>query len=318
MDLRSIRYFVEIAAIGSITRAADKLRVAQSALSRHMRILEEELGVQLLIREARGVRATEAGLQFLDHCQRAMRELALARDELRAHKEAPSGNVVLGITPTIGPLLLPGLIEHMEQQCPAVRLRIVEGHSPALADSLLLGDIDVAVLMNPPAGRTLAVRPLVSEPIVVMMPAERRKAGNLFTLAELARTPLILTTASRELLENRLRRIGAKPIVKIEVGAIETIRRLLMRGIGATVLPISTFREDTLAGRIAAFPIADKSFQRTLYLAYPGEHRSRAALAAISTILAAETSALAELGMFDPSFDQKRQQNARSSVSPRL
>ena len=84
MDLRGIRYFVQIAELGSITRAAQHLRVAQPALSRHIHALEEELGVPLLVRLPRGVRLTTAGRQFLDHCQRILRELGRAQDELRS------------------------------------------------------------------------------------------------------------------------------------------------------------------------------------------------------------------------------------------
>jgi DNA-binding transcriptional LysR family regulator len=83
MDLRSISYFVKIANVGSITGAAEQLGVAQSALSRHVRSVEDELGMPLLVRGPRGVRLTGAGLQFLERCQRVIREITLAKEELR-------------------------------------------------------------------------------------------------------------------------------------------------------------------------------------------------------------------------------------------
>lgn len=85
MDLRSIKYFVRIADLGSITRAADHLGVAQPALTRHVRGIEDELGMQLLVRLPRGVRLTGAGRQFFEHCQRVLREFARLKEELRAN-----------------------------------------------------------------------------------------------------------------------------------------------------------------------------------------------------------------------------------------
>src|SRR5688500_9498011 len=129
VDLRSIRYFVQIADMGSITRASEHLGIAQPALSRHVRSIEEELGTQLLVRLPRGVRLTGAGSQFLDHCRRIVRELGRARDELRTASEVPRGRVTLGLSPTTGPLLLPGVLERVRRQLPEVSLKVVEGFS---------------------------------------------------------------------------------------------------------------------------------------------------------------------------------------------
>lgn len=318
MDLRSIAYFVKIATLGSITRAADQLGVAQSALSRRVRIIEDELGMQLLMRAPRGIRMTRAGLQFLGHCQRVIRELTLVKEELRVRKEVPRGNVALGMSPTIGPLLLPGSIERAHQQCPDVRLRIVEGYSPTLFDALLAGHLDLAVLMNPPATRALTLRPLVSEPMVVLTPRQSGNARRFYTLAELAKTPLIVTAGSREIIEDQLRRIDAKPNIQIEISAIEPIRRMLLRGIGVTALPVSTFHDDIVAGSITAYPIVDGNFQRTLYIAYPAEGRPSAAVEEILQILVAETNALIDLGTFNvPILHQIRQQTKRTMSQPK-
>ena len=299
MDLRGIRYFVQIANAGSITLAAAQLGIAQSALSRHVRIIESDLGAPLLVREPRGIRLTVAGMQFLERCQRVLREITLAREELRSHREVPRGNVVLGMPPTLGPLLLPGSIERARQNCPQVALKIVEGYSTNLFDALLAGHIDLAILMDPPVSRAITLRPLVSEPIVVLMSAKARDARRFFTMEELAKTPLIVTAAVRGIIEEQLRRVGAKPIIEIELGAIEAIRRLLLRGIGVSVVPVSVFHDDIRAGRLVAYPIADGDFRRMLYLAQSIERKYSAAVDEISRILEAETNALIGLGAFE-------------------
>src|SRR5438094_6396066 len=94
MQLRSIQYFVQVADEGSITRTADKIGIAQPALTRHVKQLEAELGIQLLMRLPRGVRLTSAGREFLDHARRIMLEVARAREHVRGKAQSPRGTVV--------------------------------------------------------------------------------------------------------------------------------------------------------------------------------------------------------------------------------
>ena len=298
MDLRSIRYFVQIADLGSITRASQHLGIAQPALSRHMRSIEEELGTQLLVRLPRGVRLTGAGLQFLDHCRRIVRELGRARDELRSTSEVPKGRVILGLSPTTGPMLLPGVMERVRRQCPQVALKVVEGFSSQLYDNLLTGRIDLAVLTSPAPSRALRLLPLISEPIVVLTPSEPHGARRFYTLPELSRTPVVTTEAIRSIVDEQLARYGARLSVTAEVDAVEAIRRLLLRGIGPAIMPLSTFHEDITAGRIAAFQIADATVHRILMLGLPAERRVAAAVDEVAQVLTAETNHLFDLGLF--------------------
>lgn len=298
MDLRSIRYFVQVAELGSITRAADQLGIAQPALSRHMRSIENDLGTQLLTRLPRGVHLTVAGRQFLDHCRRMLRELDRAREELRDRSAVPSGRVILGLSPTIGPLLLPGVIERVRRQCPQITLKIVEWFSTQLYDALLTGRVDVAVLTNAPPSRALKLTPLISEPIVVLSRPQTRGARRFYTLAELSKTPVVTSEAIRNIVEEQISRYGARLNVEAEIDAIEAIRQLLLRGVGPVVMPVSTFHADIKAGRIAAFQIADGNVHRILALAHRAERRVPAALDEIAQVVAGETNTLFDAGVF--------------------
>ena len=298
MDLRSVRYFVQIADCGSITRAAANLRVAQPALSRQLRAMEEELGMPLLVRLPRGVRLTAAGRQFLDHCRRALRELDRGREELRANRDSPRGQVILGVSPTLGPLLVPGVVERVRRQCPQVALKIVEHFSTLLFDGLLTGRIDVALLTNPSVTRALRFTSLISEPIVVLAAPQPRDARRFYTLAELSRTPVIVTEAIRAIVDDQIGRYGARLNVDFEVNAVEAIGQLLLRGVGPAVMPISTFHAEIASGRVVAFPIADVNVQRSLMLAHPVERRLSAATDEISQIVTIEMNALSDQGVF--------------------
>jgi len=220
MDLRSIRYFVQIAELGSITRASQHLGIAQPALSRHVKSVEDELGTQLLVRLPRGMRLTGAGLQFLDHCRRIVRELSRAQGELRTGPEVPRGRVTLGLSPTTGPMLLPGVLERVRRQCPQITLKVVEGFSTQLFDSLLTGRVDLAVLTNPAASRALRLLPLLSEPIVVLGSPQPRGPRRFYTLPELSKTPVVTTEAIRSIVDEQLARYGARLHVEAEVDAV--------------------------------------------------------------------------------------------------
>lgn len=298
MDLRSLRYFVQIAESGSITRAAEQLDIAQPALTRQIQGIEEELGSQLLVRLPRGVRLTVAGRQFLDHCRKIVRELDHAREELRDRSEVPSGRVILGLSPTVGPLLLPGVVDRVRRQCPQITLKIVEWFSTQLYDALLTGRVDVAVLTNAPPSRALKLTPLISEPIAVLTPPQPRSTRRFYTLAELSRTPIVTSEAIRHIVEEQIGRSGWRLNVEAEIDAIEAIRQLLLRGMGTVIMPVSAFHSDIEAGRVAAFQIADATVHRMLALAYPTERKLPAAIDEISRVVVGEMNALFDAGVF--------------------
>lgn len=298
MDLRGIRYFVQIAELGSMTRAAQHLRVAQPALSRHIRVLEKELGVALMVRLPRGVRLTTAGRQFLDRCQRILRELGRAQDELRSGSATAQGQVILGVSPTTGPMLLPGMVERMRRQCPQISLKVVEGFSNQLYDWLLAGRADVAILTNPSNSRAMRVTALNSEPIVVVAQRQAGVARRFITAAELARTAVVSTEAIRIIVDEQLQRHDARVRVEAEIDSVEAIRRLVLRGTSMALMPVSTFHEDLAARRLVAWPIVDANIHRILTLAQRAERRPSAAIDEVAQIVAAEVRALGDDGIF--------------------
>jgi LysR family nitrogen assimilation transcriptional regulator len=317
VDLRGIRYFIEIADLGSITRAADRLGIAQPALSRHLRGIEDELGIQLLVRLPRGVQLTDGGRQFLDHSRRLVREFSRLKDEVRARKELPRGRLVLGMPPTVGTLLLPATVERMRRQYPHVALKIVEGSSVTLYDALLTGRIDMAVLTNPPASRALTVTPLVSEPIVVLAVLQPRGTHRFFTLAELAKTPTIVTPAIRTIVERQLYRLGARLNIEVEMDSVAAIRQLVLRGAGVTVMPVSTFHEDIRGGRIAVYPIADANIHRMLSVGVAADRRRSAAFDEVTSIVTEETNRLLDRGTFDvPAASTRHEGRSRPTRRP--
>jgi len=298
MELRSIQYFVQVADEGSITRTAEKIGIAQPALSRHIQHLEEELGTQLLTRLPRGVRLTTSGRDFLDHARAIVLDVTRASEQVRGKARAARGTVVMGTSPTVAPLLLPGCVARARDQCPGVTLKVIEGFSPQLLDALLTGRLQVAVMTNPPRTTSLAMTPLCSEPLAVVARPGGRGTRRAFSLPELRATPFFLTAGIRTLLEQQLEAFGVQLRIAAEVDSVEAIRRLLLAGIGPSIMPVSAFHDEIRAGRLAVSPIEGANLHRILVLARPADETRSAAIAEIEHIVRAEMARLLEAGVF--------------------
>jgi LysR family nitrogen assimilation transcriptional regulator len=319
MELRSIQYFLQIADEGSITRAAQKIGVAQPALTRHVQQLEAELGTQLLLRLPRGVRLTTAGRDFLEYARRIVLEVARAKEHVHGSDATPRGRVVIGTSPTLAPLLLPGCIARTRQQCPMIALQVIEGFSPQLLDALLTGRLDVAVMTNPPQSRALSLTPLFSEPLVVLAPPGARGTIRPFSVVELSRTPIIVSAGMRAVIDEQLASFGAQLKIEAEVDSVEAIRRLVVAGMGTTVMPVSAFHAEIAAGSAVAYTVEGANLHRLLVLARPVAKTRSAAIDEIERIVRAGMTALHEEGLFrlpilagmaDPHRRQPRRRDA--------
>jgi DNA-binding transcriptional LysR family regulator len=217
--------------------------------------------------------------------------------------------VVLGTSPTLAPLLLPGCVARARTECPSVTLKVVEEFSTQLFDDLLSAKVDVAVLTNPPHSRSLAMSPLLAEPIVVFAGVAERGMKRGYSLTELRRTPVIVTSAIRALVDRQLARFGAQLAIEAEIDSVEAIRRMVLTGAGVTVLPVSTFHDDIVAGRCAAYPIDDTNLHRMLVLAHAGPPQGGAAVDEVLRLVRTEIDRLAQREVFNlpaPGRERKR------------
>ena len=298
MDLRPIQYFVRVADLGSLTRAALHLHVAQPALSRHIRRLEDEMGVALFSRSSRGVRLTDAGLKLYEHAQRILRDVERTRDEIRAMGGTPSGRVVLGVPPTVCPVLVPRLIGRVRRETPGVDLKIMEGFSTQLQDWLLQDRVDAVVMTDTTPSRLVATTKLVDEDIVLAQASGHRPRPHTVTGAELSRTPLIMTDPLRLIIEPALERAGIRLHVETELNAIETIRLMVHQRLGATLMPYSVVQADCRAGLIEARVVVEPQLRRTLVYATRANRRPAVALQELERAVRAEMMALDQEGSF--------------------
>ena len=149
MDLRELHYLLALAEEKSISRAAERLFMAQSSLSQFLSTTESHLGYKLFIRTSSGIRPTEPGKRMIRFAQDTLAEFHRAKDEIQDIGNLKGGHVILGISSFRGSFLLPPVLQAFQQKYPGVRVQIVEENSLALEQLLLTGKIDLALLVMP-------------------------------------------------------------------------------------------------------------------------------------------------------------------------
>ncbi len=241
MDLKQLEYFVRVAELGSFTRAASVLGVVQPALSRQIRLLEKELGQQLLARTGHGVTANEAGRRLLEHARGILHQVRRAREDLGRVQGALAARVAVGLSPSVGRILTVPLTRELRSRLPHATLSINEGLTVALREWLLAGSLDIALLYDPEPSAELEIQPLLDEELYLVSPrTPRQPAGGEIGLKAIAALPLVLPSppnALRMLVESQLALLGCKPSVGFEIDAYTAMLDLVAEGVGHSVLP---------------------------------------------------------------------------------
>jgi LysR family transcriptional regulator, nitrogen assimilation regulatory protein len=310
MELRSLHYFVRIAELGSITRAAAHLHVAQPALTRHVQRLEDELNVALFTRANRGVRLTEAGQKLLDGATRILRDIERTGDEIRAQDAHPSGKIVLGITPTLCPVLVPELFARMRRDYPMIELKVMHAGMVRLEEFVIDGRVDIALLSELSRSRLIqSTRVAEEEMVLVTRPGAR--AGGSVGGDELQRTPLILGDGLRAAMDALLAGHGVELSVDTELNDHETIRLMVQQGAGATILPLSAVSRECARGLLEAHRITERGVFRILALGVRASRNASLAREAVARTIRAMVEAMDDGGRL--TIVAKRPASRRSS-----
>ncbi len=267
MELKSIKFFMAVATVGNITRAAQELGIVQPALTRHINQLEEEFGVRLFSRLPRGVQLTTAGREFLEYCRRIVDEVERARHELTAQGSHPRGLIALGSTTTLARVLMPTVLGKSMMELPQVSLRVVEGRSVRLHEQLLTGALDIAILTNPLGSYQLSMQPLLSEPLCLVGRPEVMPRKKTLLAGDLTQCPLVITPGMLSLVRGAQKKSRQSLKLLAEVESIETIRSLLLSESATSVVPPTAFWEDLQTGRLMAIPLRPPIPERMLVLA---------------------------------------------------
>ena len=280
MNLKQLEYFVQVAELGSFSKAAVVLDIAQPALSRQVRSLETELHQQLFLRNGRGVTLTDAGKRLFDHSVAVLQLMAHAREDLGASRDEPVGRVTIGLPPSMGRQLTLPLIDRFKKELPSARLAIVEGLSTHIVEWVTTGRIDIGLVYNPEAQPGLEITPLLQEQLglVSHAPKGKRKRAALppLPMKELSRYPLIVPErihAMRRLLDTQAALAGIKLDIAWEVSSVPSIIDLVCAGYGYAVLTASGVAASARAGELVTRRLVDPTPVSVLCLAISAHRR---------------------------------------------
>jgi len=281
MNLKQLEYFVQVAELGSFSKAAVVLDIAQPALSRQVRALEIELHETLLLRNGRGVTLTEAGQRLFEHSVGILQQVALALEDLGERRDAPVGRITIGLPPSMSRQLTLPLVEGFRHQLPQARLAIVEGLSTHIAEWITTGHVDMGLMYNPDAQPSLAIRPVLEERLCLVEAVRGSqgvtgKADATLPLRELSRYALIVPERqhlSRRLLDAQATLAGLQLDIAWEVSSVPAIIDLVCAGHGHAVLTASAVAASGRAGELAVRQLVDPSLVSVLCLATAAHRR---------------------------------------------
>lgn len=249
MTLTQLAYLVAVTDVGSFTRAAESLGVAQPTVSRQLRALEDELGAPLLDRGGRdGTVLTAAGAAVLPLARRMLADLESARTAVAEIVGLRAGRVRVGATPSLCIGVLADVLREFHRRYPEIRIELVESGSQPLVRALVRGELDVALVIVPTDGIDPALLsvPMLRERLSVASPASERApaARGSMSIHELARRPLVVPREGYDVREVTLQAYaaaGETPRFAVEGGEMDAVLRMVEAGTGVAVVPDLVF-----------------------------------------------------------------------------
>lgn len=271
MELRQLRYFLRVADFKSFSRAATAVRVAQPALSRQIRKLEQEIGVALFYRDGRGAVLTEPGQQYYRKISDILRQLDRAAAEVQADSDTPTGEVMLGVPAQLGPKFVAQLVHAFRDRYPTARIRVADGCNFQIAEWLQSSRIDVGFIYDPHTYPNLPVKSVVEEALYLVGPrASRHTAPESIPFRFVAKLPLILPNLGNTLrgrVENAAAQLGITANYEIDIDSLPSIKQLVIEGAGYTILPYAAVHDEVSRGLLTTSRIVEPDFYRPLGLA---------------------------------------------------
>lgn len=252
ITLRQFRYFIAVAESGSVAAASRMLAIAQSAVTKSMQELEDELGQQLFERSPKGITLTPQGHRFLAGARRVIGAVAESTRLVRAgDPRGPAGTLALGVTSLVAGYYLSELLSRYRRSCPQVAVQLIEETPPFLEHLLINGELDVAIMVSNALGepQALVAETLTRSPNRVWIASDHLLAQHdEVTLADCAAHDQVVLEADRidDLMRAAWARRQLRPRTLLKTSSLEAVRSLVGAGAGVAVLPDFLYRPWTL------------------------------------------------------------------------
>ena len=299
MDLRQVRYFVAVAEAGGFSAASAALGVAQSALSRHVQCLEQDLGTRLFERGRRGVALTEAGTLLLARGRYLLGEMESTRADLAAHAREVRGTVDLATSSTVAEVLYGPLAARFARTHPGVHLNFHEGQDD-LIERLAQGRLDLAIVTTSDRTDLVAFHPLYTERVwLIGLPDDPLLGGGRIEVSQVLERDLILPVgeASLRWLREQARALGKPLRCRLHAESLPTIRELVRLGLGCGLLPYAAVRRELAEGSFAGAEI--RGFELVRKLGTPRNRPASRAARVVAAAIEAEVRTLIAEGRIE-------------------
>jgi LysR family transcriptional regulator, transcription activator of glutamate synthase operon len=273
MELRQIRYFLEVARLEHVTEASHVLHVAQSAVSRQIIKLEHELGVQLFIHEGRKVKLTPIGRTFRSYMEQVMKVIDNAQQEINEFLDPERGTIRIGFPSSLAAQMIPNVISGFRDLYPHVKFQLQHGSYRELIDWVIKGDMNLAIMGPVPINEEqIQSEILFYENIMALLPANHplSKKESL-KLRELEHDLFVLFPKGyvlRDLVLEACIKIGFKPKVAFEGDDLDAIKGLVAAGLGLTLLPEIALT-DNIPQATIKLPISEPNVTRDVGVITP-------------------------------------------------
>jgi len=247
MEIRQLRYFLDIAQTEHLTQSASNLFVTQSTLSHGLRQLELELDVALFERLGRGLKLSQAGAEFRRYAARALKEIEAGRMALADLSGLQSGALTVGAIPTFLNTALPATVAAFSLAHPKVTVEVRDLRAGPIEQQLLAGELDLGIAFHPTAHGEIETEPLFDERMLLVVGAGHALAGRRsLAMKGLAAVPLALlprSFATRRLIDDGLRAAGITPTVRVEMASVEALLGVCRHGDLASIVPERAARQ---------------------------------------------------------------------------
>jgi len=290
MKLSQLKAILQVAECGSLVKAADRLNTVQPAVSRQIRMLEDELQASLFERHGRGMIPTDAGRMAIAGARRIMAELERIQSDVSEMNSNIRGRVVLGMPPALADLLAVPLVELFQRTHPLVELHLISAFTGHLREWMLHGEIDIAIIYELPGSRAIYAMPLLREGLYLVGPPHAALSPDIpIAFSKLDGRDFILPPPSHSLpamIEQTCAQMGITIKVRVKVDSLPAIKTLVASGFGWTVLPLAPISAEVQTGQLCAAPLCQPSLSRRLVIAQPADRRpSRAAQFAVAAVV---------------------------------
>lgn len=289
MDLKQLRTFLHVAETGSLSKAAKRLNVTQPALSRQIRLLEEDAGVALFVRTGRGVILSEAGEKLKPRARVLAEEMERLKMDMTAFAGTVRGEVRVGLPPSVGMVLAAPVVERFHQDYPQVKLRITQLLSGALQENLLDGRLDIGILFEGYVSPFLHSKPLWSEELYFISAPDKKWQGKkTISFADCLDHPFILPGPKhglRSMLDSEATKIGKTINVVVEAESLVVHTELVCRGLGVTILSRGACSAHVAAGRLIALPLKNPKINRISSLVWSRDYPLTRAAQAMADVI---------------------------------